>query len=592
MDTTEPAPRSLGRGIAALAPFFSPHRLRLFAIAALAVSAASLAALEPLVLKRLFDGLSASSPLSAAAIALGMLGAILLGGELLQGALDWLTWRVRLALDYALMQATIERLHSLPLAYHREQSVGATMTKIERGIQGCMTAFSDVLVKLVPALIYLLVSIIVMLRLQWQLSLAVMLFAPLPAIVGARAAKEQTAREQSLMARWTKVFSRFNEVLAGIVVVKSFTMEEREKRRFLGGVQSANALVLRGVATDAKNNARKNTLAVLARLCALALGGALVVRHQITLGTLVAFVSYLGGVFHPVQTLTGLYQTLRRATVSLDALLSILEAQDSLGDDPHAYAPAPFRGEIVFDKVSFRYRAGAPLLHDIDLHVQPGELVALVGPSGTGKSTLMALLQRLYDPCNGSIRIDGQDIRGFKQRALRDQIGVVLQDGTLFSDTVADNIAFGSPGASRAQIEAAARAANAHDFIAALPNGYDTLAGERGCKLSGGERQRVAIARALLKDAPILVLDEATSALDADSEEKVQEALVRLVHGRTTFVIAHRLSTIVHADRILVLRGGTIVESGNHDQLMQHGGHYAALVRKQMKAFIAKTIAA
>ena len=308
-----------------------------------------------------------------------------------------------------------------------------------------------------------------MLRLQWQLSLAVMLFAPLPAIVGARAAKEQTAREQSLMARWTKVFSRFNEVLAGIVVVKSFTMEEREKRRFLGGVQGANALVLRGVATDAKNTACKNTLAVLARLLSLALGGVLVVRHQITLGTLVAFVSYLGGVFRPVQTLTGLYQTLRRATVSLDALLSILEAQDSLGDDPHAYAPAPFSGEIVFDKVSFQYRPGAPLLHDIDLHVQPGELVALVGPSGTGKSTLMALLQRLYDPCSGSIRIDGQDIRRFKQRALRDQIGVVLQDGTLFSDTVADNIAFGSPGATRAQIEAAARAANAHDFIAALP---------------------------------------------------------------------------------------------------------------------------
>jgi ATP-binding cassette subfamily B protein len=466
------------------------------------------------------------------------------------------------------------------------------MTKIERGIQGCMTAFSDVLVKLVPALIYLLVSIVVMLRLQWQLSLAVMLFAPLPAIVGLRAAKEQTAREQSLMTRWTKVFSRFNEVLAGIVVVKSFTMEEREKRRFLGGVHSANRLVLRGVATDAKNTARKNALAVTARLLSLGLGGVLVVRHQITLGTLVAFVSYLGGVFHPVQTLTGLYQTLRRATVSLDALLSILEAQDSLGDDPHAYAPAPFRGEIEFDKVNFQYRAGTPLLHEIDLRVEPGQLVALVGPSGTGKSTLMALLQRLYDPTSGSIRIDGQDIRKLKQRALRDQIGVVLQDGTLFSDTVADNIAFGSPGATRAQIEAAACAANAHEFIRALPDGYDTLVGERGCKLSGGERQRVAIARALLKDAPILVLDEATSALDADSEEKVQEALVRLVQGRTTFVIAHRLSTIVHADRILVLRGGTIVESGNHDQLMQHGGHYAALVRKQMKAFIAKTIAA
>ena len=427
MDTTQLPPRactetasalrggaSLRRGIAAIAPLFTPHRLRLCAIAALAVTAATLSALEPLVLKQLFDGLSASASLRGAALALLLLAAILLGGELLQNVLEWLVWRVRLALDYALMQATIERLHSLPLAYHREQSVGATMTKIERGIQGCMTAFSDVVVKLAPALIYLVVSVVVMLRLEWRLSLAVMLFTPLPAIVSARAAKEQTAREQGLLARWTKVFARFNEVLAGIVVVKSFTMEEREKRRFLGGVRDANGLVLRGVATDAKNNARKNVLMVLARLLALGVGGVLVMRREITLGTLVAFVSYLGGVIHPLQTLTGLYQTLRRATVSLDALLSILQAQDSLGDDPEAYAPAPFRGAIEFERVSFQYRPGAPLLHDIELRVRPGELVALVGPSGTGKTTLMALLQRLYDPSAGSIRIDGQDIRKFK----------------------------------------------------------------------------------------------------------------------------------------------------------------------------------
>ena len=592
MDPNETPPQPLWRSVHKIAPYFARHRLQLLVVAALAISAASLSALEPLVLKSLFDGFTSGVKPHALALAFAALAVILLGGELLQTALDWFVWRVRLAVDYALMQATIDRLHSLPLAYHRDQNVGATMTKIERGITGCMSAFSDVVVKLVPALIYLAVSVVVMLQLEWRLSLAVMAFAPLPAILGARASREQTAREQGLMQRWTKVFARFNEVLAGIIVVKSFAMEEREKRRFLGGVCDANAVVLRGVGTDARNGALKNAVMALARLVALALGGVLVMHHEITLGTLVAFVSYLGGVFHPVQTLTGMYQTLRRATVSLSALLSILEAQDSLGDEPDAYEPAPFRGEVEFDHVSFQYRPGNPLLHDIQLRVRPGEVVAVVGPSGTGKTTLMALLQRLYDPCGGSIRIDGEDLRRFKQRALRDQIGVVLQEGTLFSDSIADNIAFGNPGASRAQIEAAARAANAHDFISALPDGYDTPVGERGCKLSGGERQRVAIARAMLKNAPILVLDEATSALDAESEEKVQEALQRLMQGRTAFVIAHRLSTITTADRIIVLRAGTIAESGTHDQLMQHNGYYAMLVRKQMKAFLTKAIEA
>jgi ATP-binding cassette subfamily B protein len=591
MQTSSPQ-YSSWRSLSSIAGYFAEHRVRLVGIALLAVGTAALSALEPLILKRLFDGFGASAHVQATAVTLAVLLAVLLGAELLQSALDWLVWRVRLAVDYSLMQATIERLHALPLSYHRDQSVGATMTKIQRGISGCMSAFSDVLAKLVPSLVYLCVSVVVMLQLDVRLSLAVLLFAPLPALLGARAAPEQIAREQGLLSRWTHVFARFNEVLAGIVVVKSFVMEEKEKRRFLGGVNSANQLVLQGVVIDAKSGTLRNAVIAVARIAALAVGGVLISRHEITVGTLVAFVSYLGGVFRPVQTLTSMYQTLKRATVSLDAVRSILEAQDCLGDAPDAREPGPFRGEVEFRNLSFQYRPGTPLLHDIQVHVQPGEMVALVGPSGTGKTTLMALLQRLYDPSAGSILIDGQDLRGLKQRALRDQIGIVLQEGTLFSDTIHDNIAFGRHAASREQVEAAAHAANAHDFISALPQGYDTLVGERGSKLSGGERQRIAIARALLKDAPILVLDEATSALDADAEEKVQEALARLTRGRTTFVIAHRLATITSADRILVLRGGTIAESGSHDALMQENGYYAALVRKQMRAFLAKVSAA
>jgi ATP-binding cassette subfamily B protein len=548
----------------------------------LAVGGAALAALEPLVIKQLFDGWLEPVPGRSVWLWLGSLAAILLGAEALNARLDRLVWRVRLRVDYALLSAAIERLHALPLAYHRELSVGATMTRIQRGIAGTMVGFSELIVRLLPALIYLGVSLIVMIRLEWRLALTVLLLAPLPALLGARAAREQTLREHALMERWTSLYARFNEVLSGILVVKSFVMEEHEKRRFLGGVGEANQLVLRGVATDARTNATKNLLCVLARLGALGWGGMLVMSHEITLGTLVAFVGYLGGVLNPVQALTGMYQTLRRASVSLESVLSILDAQDALLDRPDARDIGRLRGDVEFRDVAFGYRPGQRVLERIDLHVQPGELVALVGPSGAGKTTLMALLQRLYDPARGAILVDGYDLRELTQRSLRAQIGVVLQEGMLFSDSVRDNIAFGKFGASLADVERAARAANAHEFILALPQGYDTPIGERGCKLSGGERQRIGIARALLKDAPILVLDEATSALDAENEELVQQALARLTYDRTTFVIAHRLSTITSADRIVVFRDGTISEIGSHIELMSLDGYYASLVRKQL----------
>jgi ATP-binding cassette subfamily B protein len=293
----------------------------------------------------------------------------------------------------------------------------------------------------------------------------------------------------------------------------------------------------------------------------------------------------------PLQGLTGVYRTMQLARVALDEVFSILDAPDLLQDQPDAIDLPPVRGAVHFHNVRFEYEAGKPLLHGVELAVQAGQNVALVGPSGAGKTTLMALLQRLYDPTGGRILVDGVDIKGVKQVSLRRQIGVVGQDALLFDQTVRDNIAYGRPTASFAQIEAAAKAANAHDFIRRLDKGYDTLVGERGGRLSAGERQRIAIARALLKDPAILILDEPTSALDAESEAAVQEAISRLTHGRTTFAIAHRLSTVVDADSIVVMKDGVVSERGTHRELMARGGYYASLVSRQTRGLIANPTA-
>jgi ATP-binding cassette subfamily B protein len=574
------APRPLWRSIRKLAPLCREQTTGLVKVALLGGASATLAALEPLSLKALFDRFIAKQGLTAAAVPFALFMSILVARELCGLVQDRVFWRTRLGISFGLLHAMIERLHLLPLDYHRDHGVGATMTKIERGMTGVTAAFTEFAQQLFPAVVYLAVSLLVMFRVDPRLSLVVLLFAPLPALIGIFASREQTQRESSLMQRWTLIFSRFNEVLSGILVVKSFVMEEREKRRFLAGVGDANGIVLQGVATDSKFNALRNGVIAVARVIALAVGGVLVMKGEIGVGTLVAFLAYLSGVFQPVQALTGMYQSLRRATVSAESVLSILEAQVSLGDAPDAREVDTLRGDVEFKNVSFGYNRGKVLLDRVDFRAEPGEVIALVGPSGAGKSTLMSLLQRLYAPSSGTILLDGQDISDFKQRSVRSQIGVVLQEGMLFSDSVRDNIAFGRPGATQAEIEAATRAANAHDFICKLEHGYDTPVGERGCKLSGGERQRIAIARALLKDAPILILDEATSALDAENEEKVQEALARLTKGRTTFVVAHRLATVMSANRILVLRDGTIAESGTHAQLIQANGYYASLARK------------
>jgi ATP-binding cassette subfamily B protein len=462
------------------------------------------------------------------------------------------------------------------------------MNRINQGITGCVTAFCETAFNFLPTLLYLILSITAMLRMEWRLAVAVMVIAPVPALIGAWAAPEQMHRERRLVERWNSIYGRFNEVLAGMMTVKGFAMEEEEKRRFMDGVREGNEVVRRGVRIDNLTGTLRTLAATAARLLALAVGGYLISRGEMTVGTLLAFLGYIGGLFGPVQGLTNTYQTVRKATVSLEAIFSILDADDVVADTPGATDVRPLRGEVEFRQVSFGYQPGSAVLRNLSLTAKPGETIALIGPSGSGKTTMVALLQRFYKLTDGAILVDGVDTRAMTQHSLRSQIGVVFQDAHLFNDTVRANIAYGRPAATQGAIEAAARAAHAHDFIMALPEGYDTVLRERGSRLSGGQRQRIAIARALLKDPPILILDEATSALDTESEALIQKALKTLLSGRTALVIAHRLSTVRDADRIVVIEDGAITESGNHSELLAKGGYYASLVARQAKGFLAE----
>jgi ATP-binding cassette subfamily B protein len=569
--------------------FVRPYRSTLAGVISLALLLAALSAVDPLLMKYLFDALERRSGLPT----LGMIMAGLVTLELaragLQAWLGVLSWDVRLGVDYTMRENVMSKLNSLPMSFHQGETIGATMNRINQGIAGCVTAFCETAFNLFPTLLYLVLSVTAMLQMEWRLAIAVIVFAPLPAVIGAWAAPEQMHRERRLVERWNSIYGRFNEVLAGMMTVKGFAMEEEEKRRFMQGVREGNEVVRRGVRTDNVTGTLRTLAATAARLTALAVGGYLISRQEMTVGTLLAFLGYIGGLFGPVQGLTNTYQTLRKATVSLEAIFSILDAEDVVADGPGASDVRPLRGEVEFRQVSFGYQPGSAVLRDISLTAKPGETIALIGPSGSGKTTLLALLQRFYSLTDGSITVDGVDIRRMTQRSLRSQIGVVFQDAHLFNDTVRANIAYGRPAAALADVEAAARAAHAHDFIMALPEGYDTIVRERGSRLSGGQRQRIAIARALLNNPPILILDEATSALDSESEYLIQRALKTLLSGRTAFVIAHRLSTVRDADRIVVIKEGVIAEAGNHTELLAHGGYYASLVARQARGFLGES---
>ncbi|MGM9926416.1 MAG: ABC transporter ATP-binding protein [Bacillus sp. (in: firmicutes)] len=379
-----------------------------------------------------------------------------------------------------------------------------------------------------------------------------------------------------------EVQSYLHERVQGMPVIKSFAIEEHEQKNF--NRQNHNFLdkALTHTRWNAKSFAVVNTITDAAPIIVIGYSAYQVVAGNLTLGTMVAFIAYIDKLYNPLRRLVNSSTTLTQSIASMDRVFEFIDEKYDIVDRSTAIPCMNVKGDFVFDHVSFAYQEdGQNVLQKIDLHITRGETVALVGMSGGGKSSLVGLIPRFYDVTEGKILLDGIDLRDYQVRSLRDNIGMVLQDNILFSESVETNILLGKPSATKEEVIAAAKAANAHEFIMNLPEGYDTKVGERGVKLSGGQKQRIAIARVFLKNPPILILDEATSALDLESEHLIQESLELLAKNRTTFIVAHRLTTITHADRIVMIEHGEIVEMGTHEQLMKQEGNYSKLFQVQ-----------
>lgn len=563
--------------------YLKPYRGRMaLVIGALAVSSA-MGLTFPLVIVRLLDSVLQQQNLAQ----LNWLTLALIGVFLVQATFTMVqTYMLNYVGEHIVLDLRAQlyrHLQSLSLAFYADRRTGEILSRISSDVTQVRTLLTNNSTQLLSNIVSLIGSVVIVFLLNPRL--VVFVLALVLAILGVaatygRLVQRMSTRVQDALADSTVAVE---EGLQGIRVVKSFTNEGYEGNRYQAALQNTLDAALRLALYRSTFGGLMAFLGFGSVAAILWFSGREVLAGRLAFSTISGFLIYSITIASSLGGLSSLYGQFREAVGAIQRVFEILDTQAAVADAPNASTLPPVDGAITFDQVSFGYENNVAVINDVSLEIAPGEIIALVGPSGVGKSTLFNLIPRFYDPTQGAIRIDGVDIRTVTQQSLRAQIGLVPQETVLFGGTIRENIAYGRLDATETEIVDAAKAANAHTFIMQTPNGYHTVVGERGVKLSGGQRQRLAIARAILKNPRILLLDEATSSLDSESEELVQDALNRLMQGRTSVIIAHRLSTIKIAHRIVVLDRGRIVEIGDHETLMAHNGLYAHLYSLQFR---------
>ena len=560
-----------------LMSYVRPYLPRLSLAVICIIAAASANLYVPWVIKEVIDKVLAEKDMMMLnTIAFGIVVVYLLRGIFFYGQTYLMSYiGQRVIID--IRQAVYRHLQRLSLSYYEKRQTGTIMSYITNDVAALQGALVDSIIELVTELSILLGSISMMFYLHWKLSALTLVTTPLVAYTMNIFGKKLRNTSTVMQERVADITSVLQETISAVRVVKSFVREDYEVDRFGKENFSNFRAQMKNAQLMATLTPVIEFLAAIGVTVIIWYGGWEVINGNLTAGALIAFLVYAVNLSNPIKRLSRVYANIQRALAAAERVFSVLDTEPEIQNIPGATELPSIQGEVAFHDITFEYKPGEPVLSNISLTAKPGQMVAIVGPSGAGKTTIANLIPRFYEPTKGYISIDGIDIKTVTLDSLRKQIGIVPQETVLFNGTVYDNILYGDLNATYDEVIAAAQAANAHKFITAMPDGYETQIGERGSKLSGGQRQRIAIARAILKNPRVLILDEATSALDTESEKLVQEALDKLMISRTSFVIAHRLSTVLRADLILVMERGKIVERGTHAELLAMGGLYSKL---------------
>jgi ATP-binding cassette subfamily B protein len=514
--------------------------------------------------------------------ALAAVALIALVGAISSYTEKYLTTSVGQWVMHDLRRNLYQHIHRLSLAEHDEKRTGDLVSRVTNDIEAVQDFVSSALLGMLVNALTLVGMAAVMFYFNWRFALIALSIVPALFLVVFVFTKRIKKASRALRQKEGELANIVQEVFSSIRVVKAFSREDYEQRRFENQSLENVETALQARSVKAKLSPMVEMLAALGTCLVLGYGARLALAHQLSVGDLIIFLAYLAKMYKPMRDLSKMGDTVSKATVSYERIQEILNAISRVRDLPGARRARQLKGNMIFDRVSFSYTADHPILKDMTFEIKPGQVAAFVGPSGAGKSTILSLIPRFYDPASGQVKLDGLDIRKYTLQSLREQMSFVLQDTVLFHVPIWQNIAYGKPEASREEIIRAAEQANAHEFIAEMPEGYDTMVGERGVSLSGGQRQRIAIARAVIRNTPILLLDEPTSGLDAASEQAVFEALGRLMKGKTCVVIAHHLATIQRADVIFVVKDFALAEQGTHTELLAAGGLYSELYGIQL----------